>query len=184
MTEEKFIELKNSHISDIKKFVQKYGGFSPMITIFADQKEPDEGEEDKPAVIHIPVPPDYMQNDEGKEEFIKNVLPEIFKEVQTKFIPECVIWTAEAWIRKASKQNEQPDNYKEIPVSGEALIISIDRKDNTKEFKVYNIKRVGQQVTDDGELVDQIEFEEDKEMNAPGENVAGRFSNLFKKFDN
>lgn len=182
MTEEKFIELKNSHIDDIKKFVQKYGGFSPMITIFADQLEPQEGEEDKPAVIHIPIPPDYMANNEGKEEFLTNVLPEIFKTIKEKFVPECVIWTAEAWIRKAKRKVDNVEDINDIPISGEALIISTERKDSTKEFNVYNIKRVGQQVNDDGELVDQIELEEDQ-IDPGDESVQGRFSNLFKKFD-
>lgn len=177
MTNEQYQEMKDSYIEYIKEFMQEYGQFGPMITVFADSHLDNE----KPAIIHIPIPPDFMKNDESKEEFVSEVVPDIFSNIKENFTPFAVAWAAEAWVRKAEKE-EDISNSNNISSRKEVMFVTIQTKDDTT-CTVFNIKRNGKQVTSTGDLVDNVELEEDKDLLNGAESVAGRFSNLFSKFD-
>ena len=121
-----------------------------------------------------------MENEETKDEFINDVLPDVFKSLKKKFIPVGVAWASEAWMRVADKDfNPNTDDWKAVPIKKEIIIITIESEfDNT--CITYEIKRNGSQVNSDGELTSSIELEKLDEMASPT-SVGGRFTGLFKK---
>jgi hypothetical protein len=174
MTNEQYQEMRAEYIEYVKGFMNEFGNFGPMITVFADV----EGEE-KPAIIHIPIPPKFMENDESKDEFANEVIPDIFAELKEKFTPIGVAWAAEAWVRSVDKDSDII-NYKNAPIKKEVIFISIEDK-NGSETIAYDIIRHGKQVTPTGELVDTVELKEDESLKAM-DGIAGRFSNLYSRF--
>lgn len=174
MTEEQFEETKEIYINHLKEYMNQTGGLFPHLTIFAEHIE--EGEEDKPAIIHIPVPDEFMKSDDSKDKFVDNIMPEILVEVKKKFIPNGIAWASEAWMRIADK-DFNIENYKSLPKQ-EVLFISIETE-NKCETVIYKMIRSGIQVNSQGDLTEKIEL---KEMhNDKPSNIEGRFAGLYKK---
>ena len=180
MTDEQYEQLKKDYIDQIKEYVTNYGGLFPHLTVFADIKKPNKGEENKPAIIHIPIPDEWMESDEMKDKFVDHIIPDVFKDINTKFIPHVIGWAAEAWMRIADKNfDPSKENWKNIPIRKEVIMINIE-SDRPSESIIYEIKREGKQVNSNGDLVDVIKLEQEfKDEMAP--NTGGRFSGLFKK---
>jgi hypothetical protein len=185
MTKEKYFDLQEDYINHILSYVKQSGGLFPHISVFADIIDPKEDEIDKPALIHIPIDDDFMKDDESKDRFVDVELPKAFKELKKKFEPAGIAWAAEAWMRVIEKKNFDviQDNWKAIPVKKEVIMISIESKDYDKKCILYEIKRQGKQVNNDGELIDNIELERLEDMANPDQ-MSGRFSGLLKKFNN
>lgn len=177
MTEKQFKELKDDYLTIIEGFVKDNGGLFPHISVFAKIKETVEDDDAKPAFIQIPIPDEFMQNDESKDEFIDNMVPKIFRKVKEKFTPIAVIWASEAWMRKINAP-KLPENYRDLPKT-EVIIVNIETEDMTNST-IYEMKRLGKQVNSSGDLVDQVELEEISNESKPS--MSGRFSGLFKKF--
>jgi len=180
MTEQQYDNLKENYLKHIKRYMKEAGGLFPHITILADHLN--ETEDPKSAVIHIPIPDEYMENDEAKDEFIEDILPDIMKTVKEKFKPHAIAWTSEAWMRVADKDfNFNEHTYKLLPKK-EVLFVSIETEDK-QEHHIYEMKRTGMKVTDEGDLCDDIDLiqMEDSMSNAP---LKGRFSGLYKKLIN
>jgi hypothetical protein len=179
MTEEDFKDLRETYIDHIQQYMKDVGNLFPHITVFADVK--DAKEDEKPAIIHIPIPTEYMETDELKDKFLEQVLPGVFKKVKEEFIPTGVAWGAEAWVRIVDKNTTLKD-YKKSPVEKEVVFISIETKDK-HETLIYNIERNGKQVHADGSITDIIELTEAKESGMP-RSAQGRFTELFKLLEN
>ena len=181
INEEEYGELIELYLKHIKTYMTESGGLFPHITIFADQIDKEETEEKIPkAIIHVPIPSEYMNSDDDKNVFVDEILPSIFKTVKEKFIPYGIAWASEAWMRVADKDfNPKKQNYKDLPINKEILFISIE-SDFKNETFIYDIKRVGHQVCADGDLVDTIQLIEIPEMKDV-ERTEGRFSGLYKK---
>jgi hypothetical protein len=186
MTEEQIKIIKEDYLSFIKETAQEEGGIGSSIGVFADVIDSKDG---KPALIEIPIPSEYLKNDNTKEYFVEEVLPQLIKEFKKRFIAHSVAWTCEAWLRKASlEEMDKIENYKDIPIKTEAVVIIIDSK-NEIEALVYEIIRPSLSVSDTGELVEKeqknkIELVEMPELSGAFKDggFAGRFSNLYKKF--
>lgn len=181
MTPEKFTEVKEAYIEHLIDVISETGGLFPHITIFADVIEPKEGEEDKPAIIHIPIPNKFMKNDDTKDEFIDEIIPDIFRDLKKDFKPHAVAWSSEAWLRQIEKGEKMPDNYKNLPVKKEVIIVTLGTE-NEEEIILYEVKREGKQVNADGNLSDIVKLNKIEEDQP--QSVGGRFSGLFKKFNN
>jgi hypothetical protein len=182
MTDEQFIELKQDYIDHIKRYVVEEGGIFPHISVFADSKNPKIEEEKKPAIIHIPIPDEFM-NDEGKETFLKEIVPMVFSKIKEKFIPYGVGWASEAWMRTIEKGSDfdiDKDDYKKLPIKKEIVIITVETEDS-KDALIYDINREGKQINSDGELVDKVSLVLNEDMKNP-DGLDGRFSGLLKKF--
>lgn len=180
MTNEQYLTLKEEYINHIKTFVTESGGLLPHITVFADIKKPKDADEEKPAIIHIPIPSEYMDDDTSKDKFVKNVIPDLFKAINEKFIPNSVAWASEAWLREANKNFDVKGNWKELPIKKEVIILTIESESKTEAI-IFNVKREGKQVMSDGKIIDIINLTEDKELSDSNGNFEGRFSGLFKK---
>lgn len=184
MTQDQFDILKEEFTNNIKEYVVQNGGIFPHITIFADGKNPENEEENKPALIHIPIPDEMMMDDEGKDKFVNEVFPEIAKKVKTKFTPNALAWTSEAWVRTIHKKDNPNINYhtsdwKELPIEKEVIIITIE-SENDKKCVIYDVKRNGKQITHEGDIVDKVELTEATDLAYP-DGIGGRFSGLFAK---
>jgi hypothetical protein len=177
MTEKQFEEIKQSYINHLKNYISQTGELFPHVTIFAEHLE--EGD-DKPAIIHIPIPDEFMENDDSKDIFIQDVMPEIMIEIKKQFIPNGVAWASEAWMRTADK-DFNIENYKTLPKQ-EVVFISIETKDNA-ETRIYEMIREGVQVNSDGDLTNKIELKEMHNIEKP-EGTNGRFAGLYKKLIN
>lgn len=176
MTEEKYQELKEEYIGNIKQFMTDMGSIFPHISVFANHKD---DEEKKDAIVHIQVPEEFMRSEQMKETFVQDVIPEIAKKIREKFIPYGVAWTSEAWVRTATKDEAVPNNWKDLPIDKEILMVSMEFV-HKKEFIIFDIKRNGKQVNEDGDLVDHVDLLEQDFSGADG--MSGRFTGLLEKF--
>lgn len=175
MTQEKFLEIKEGYVKNIKRFISETGDIFPHITVFALSKK----NESENAIIHIPIDEHFLSSEEAKDKFIDDVIPEVAKELKKEFIPEGIAWTSEAWIRVFDKSEGIPDDWKSKTPKKEVVMINLQFP-KWKEFIVYEIKRLGKQVNEDGDLVDYVELVE--EDFSGGEESGGRLSNLLEKF--
>ena len=186
MTEEQIKIIREDYLNFVTETVQENGGMGASITVFADVIDSKDG---KPALIEIPIPSEFLKDDSTKEHFVERVLPDLIKEFKKRFIAHSVLWTCEAWLRMGSKEDiDSIENYKDIPIKTEAIVIIIDSK-NEKEALVYEIVRPALSVSNSGELVEQeqknkVELVEMPELCSvfKDEGFSGRFSNLYKKF--
>lgn len=186
MTKEQYHDLQEDYIQHVLEYVKDNGSLFPHISIFADIINPTEEQKDKPALIHIPIDDEYMENEDGKEKFVEEILPLTFEELRKKFIPHGVAWAAEAWMRLADKDfNPSKDNWKSIPIRKEVIMISIESEDGN-DFFIYEMKRLGKQINSDGELIDIVELErfDDEISKKSSTQLGGRFTGLFKKLKN
>lgn len=191
MDNQTFQDLKQDYVEHIKGYVNEFGNLFPHISIFADVKEPEPGEEDKPAIIHIPIPDEYMRDDKSKDKFVDLVLPEIIEHVKEKFNPIAIGWAAEATMRiVGSLFDVKKDDWTKIPVSKDVIIICIDSKSTNNTF-LYEIKHISDdklsnlKVTKSGEFAERVELIEiTGKNNNDMPNVGGRFSTLYKRFFN
>lgn len=177
MTQEKFNELKEEYIQHIKEIVNVTGGMFPHISVIADDKE------DKASIIHIPIPDEIMNNEEGKDLFMDKILPEIIDKLhKDDFKPHAVTWAAECWMRTVSKEQEYDvikNGWKSLPKK-EIIFVSIETDDNT-EVITYDIIRNGMKVDKHGDMVEDVSIEKINQDETPTD-MAGRFSQLFNKF--
>ena len=176
MTEEQFIEIKDEYFQNMKKMLLETGNIQPTVTLIADHLE-----ENKPAIIHIPLPEKIANSDSGKQMFVDKMIPEIAVKVGERFNINAVAWAAEAWMREAPVDEYDPevDDYKKLPIKKEILIITIDTGAET-ESHVYEIIRMA--VSPTGDLIEDIELVDMPELSKDYGSIEGRFSNLYKKF--
>jgi hypothetical protein len=186
MTKEQIKMVREDYLSFITETVQEHGEIGASIAVFADIID---SKNDKPALIEIPIPNEFLKDDSTKEHFVERVLPDLIKEFKKRFVAHSVLWTCEAWLRMGSKEDlDKVKNFKDIPIKTEAIVIIIDSKDET-EAVVYEIVRPTLSVSDTGELVEKkqknkVELVEMPELCSvfKDEGFSGRFSNLYKKF--
>jgi hypothetical protein len=178
MTEEQFIEIKAEYFENIKRMLLELGNIQPTVTVIGNHIK-----ENKPAIVHIPLPAELVNSDDGKQIFVDKMIPDISKKIHEKFTINAVCFASEAWMRTADKDeyNPETDNYKDLPISKEILIISIDGKEGSKS-DIYEIKRDGKSINTEGDLIDTIELEPLPELGENYDTSTGRFSNLYKKF--
>ena len=182
MTEEKYIELKDTYLKNIKRYMTEEGGLFSHISVFAEKLEcnEDDDEASKNAIIHIPLPDKIANSDEGKEYFITKMLPEIANSLKESFVATGVAWASEAWLRSSHIDDKQPENWKDMPIKKEVLMVSMESAFGN-ETNVYEIVRSGMKVTEEG-LSDTIELIKDEELSGENLNFEGRFTGLYKKF--
>lgn len=181
MTPEDFEELKEEYLDHIKSQLSEEGGLIPHFTVFADMLEKDEdSDDDRKAVIHLMVPSDLIDTDEGKDIIVEEILPKMMTKIKSKFIVHGIAWASEAWMRIADKDFDvTKQDFRSIKTKKEVLFVSIETKDASEAF-VYEIKRAGKQVNADGDLVDKVDLIEMPDIKDLSSSE-GRLSGLFKK---
>ena len=108
MTEEQYIDLKDTYLRNIQKYMQQEGGMFSHISIFAEPLQVNEEEIDpeRTAIIHIPIPEKMANSEQGKEYFISKMVPDIADTIKKQFNTVAVVWASEAWVRSAGKDEE------------------------------------------------------------------------------
>jgi hypothetical protein len=185
MNTEQFNSLKEDYINSIKRYMTEEGELHPHISLFGEIKPESElykkvEDEKKPALIHIPLSSEYMDSPESKERFVNKIFPQMANEIKQDFKVDAIAWATESWMRVVEKGQEVPENWREIPIKKEVVLITIEFKDSCESI-IFDIKRDGKQITDSGELVDKIELTLCNDLNN-STNIGGRFSGLFKNF--
>ena len=182
MTEEQYIDAKEVYIKQLTHMMSEIGSISPHLCIFADHLNKEIL--DKPAVVHIMIPPEYMDSEDSKDEFVDEKLPDLFKVLKKDFKPYAIAWTAEAWLRVVDKDFDvEKQNWKSVPIKKEVVIFSIETENNSETI-IYNIKRNGKKVTKDGDIIDDVALEIDEDLKDTGASAGGRFTGLFRTFKN
>jgi hypothetical protein len=71
------------------------------------------------------------------------------------------VWTSEAWLRTSNTEEFKSvrENWQELPIKMETLIMSFRESDDNADIILYEINRTGKKVTDDGKMIDTIELE-------------------------
>lgn len=180
MTSPDYEEIREIFIEQAKHFIENAGQMIAHITVYANHKNIENNDDSgKPSIIHIPIPPDSLKSEESKDEFIHDIMPGVAKEIRKKFDTQAVGWASEAWLRTAHKDDPDLDNWKDMPIKKEVLILILEAEGKS-ECIVYEMKRNGQKVNSDGDLIDDIQLEELKEMTGAGGEMAGRFFGLYK----
>lgn len=176
MTEETYVEIKDEYIKNMKEMLLETGNVPPTITIIGTHLN-----ENKTAIVHIPLPKEIANSDAAKQMFVDDMIPEIAVKVREKFEIKAVAWTSEAWMRESPLDNYDPevDDYKKIPIKKEIFIITVDTGANIESY-VYEIIRMA--VSPTGDLVEDIELVEMPELSSKFAENGGRFGELYKKF--
>ena len=176
MTDTQFIEMKDAYLDDIKNMLLTNGNFSATISIIGEEKK-----DLSASIVHIPLPEQIINSDEGKQLFVDKMIPELSKKLKDRFNVQAVAWASEAWMREAHKDDYNPDtdNYKDIPIKKEILIITIDTETDL-ESHVYEIVRMS--IAPNGDLIEKVELLLLPEMSQAFGTTEGRFSGLYKKF--
>lgn len=176
MTTEELDDVKKDYINNLKLHILENGGMFSHIALFGTKIDTNES-----AIVHVMVEDQYM-TDDGKEKFVNEIAPEMAQQIKKKFSIQSVAWTSEAWLRTADASYE--GNWQNIPIKNEALIILFVEKEKVKTI-IYNIKRNGKVVNEEGELVDSVELIENLSMEGkPGDKKVedGRIINLLNLF--
>jgi hypothetical protein len=180
MTDKDFNDMKDGYIKLVKGLMIENGGLEASITILGTHKSDQHN-----AIVHVPIPNKYMKSEEMKDEFINVVVPDISEQINKKFDVKAVAWASEAWVRTLDNKNGErtkaPDNWKDLPISMEVLIVTIE-SEHHNESLILEIVRKGKQVNEEGELIDAIELTEHPEYKEGITTGEGRFTGLYKKF--
>jgi hypothetical protein len=175
ITMEKFEQLKADYLEMIVQGTSDAGGLPPHFTIFATNKD----EEKAQSIIHVPIP-DSLLTEEGKESFVTTMLPQISKKIKEKFIVFAVAWASEAWLRTGEKGKEIDENWKDLPIKKEVVIVHIESIIK-KECNIYEMIRNGHKVDEDGNFIDNVSLTLLPDMESMSE-ATGRFTDLLKSF--
>jgi hypothetical protein len=174
MTKEEFKEIKDYYIESTKETLLKNGNLEPVITIMGNLKD-----NNTPSALQIVLPEEVVNSDENKQLFVDQVIPKLALEVREKFTIQAVGWSSEAWLRELPIDDYKPENYKDIHIKREILIITIDMADGSEAY-AYEIVRMS--VSPNGDLVEDIELVELPDVASSASNSQGRFNDLYKKF--
>ena len=178
MTLEEYQDLKQYYLEKTKQYLVEEGNVPPHLTLFGNHIA-----EDKAAIVHIPIPDKFLQDDSAKDAFVDTIIPQLVKEVVKKFQITAVAWVSEAWMRVGSKSDSDKD-LMNSPIKKEVLIFSIEGKYG-EQLTIYEMKRSGMEVTESGSMIDHIDLVECTEVSSSNPDVSsgdGRFQGLYKKF--
>jgi hypothetical protein len=179
LTKEEFDELKKGHLDIVERYMAEEGNIFSHLTIFGKQLS-----DGSTSIINVPIPSEFLQSESTKDKFTDIIVPKLGADLSKRFDILGVLWTAEAWVRVADKGDNHKnviDNWKEIPVKKEVVIITVD-SDFGQESIVYNIVRDNMSVGLDG-LNQSVKLELDEQLCAEGISVGGRFTGLYKKLN-
>ena len=175
LTTDEYQELKASYLRSIVSGTEAAGGLPPHIALFGTEKK-----DLKRAIVFMKIDEQLMSSEDGKDLFIEKVVPALSKSVMKEFDVHSVAWASEAWLRESKMDQPMPENYKDLPIKKEIVIVSIESLDKT-ECVMYDVVRDGHKVTSSGDFVDSVSLKlitESPEMIS----ASGRFTGLIKHF--
>lgn len=171
---EKIKEFKEQNYENMTRLISAAGGLPPVCTLLLKNK-------DGHKVMIAPVPDEAMSDERNKQKFV-DIMPAFFKQVEKDgFTILCFSYSSEAWLRKMKPDTKDvPDNWKSFP-KVEVLITSYETEGEC-EVEVNEIVREGKIANDKGKLIDCIVLKKYEDMDAPANDIGGRFSNLYTNY--
>jgi len=182
MSEEELLEIRDTHMKSLMQATIETGNLQPHITLFA--KHLDKTKLEQNAIISVMIPQEFGDSDTAKELFMKLLFPKIAKKIKKEFEVFATGWASEAWLREGNLDEEAPEDYQEIPIKKEVAIMTFETKDKFY-YKGFDIKRDGKKVTEDGDIIDQIELIPTADLEQPWDEITvkGRFTNILRHFE-
>jgi hypothetical protein len=181
---EQYNTVKEEYVDSLKEMFTMMGSIPAQISLIGKKEN-----EEKVIIIHIPLTAEILESDRTKINFLNKIFPEVIAEANKICTINYVVWAAEAWVRTVDKETTDEDdlkNWREIPIDKEALVVIFEGKD-FKQTQIFDIKRLGKEVNEKGNLVSKIELELDEELSQANSfidtNSAGIFNNLYKRVE-
>jgi hypothetical protein len=176
LTMEKFTKLKKDYLDMIVEGTKEAGGLPPHLTLFGYHKD----DEEKQAIIHIPVTDDLM-TPEGKEKLFDFVIPKLAEKVSESFHIYGLAWASEAWVREAGAEKPLDKDWRDIPIKKEVVIVNFESTVKN-EFIMFDMVRNGHRISDNGSMIENVELVENgyEQVSSAGGNIMG----LLKQFQN
>jgi hypothetical protein len=182
MTKEEFIELKDTYIDNIKRYFKESGDLFAHVALFCEFKKDAEDYDERPAIVHVPIPGKLLETGLGKDFFVEFLLNEAVTDIKEKFIIKGVAWSAEAWMKMSDKNPKNDIEMDDLPIKAEVIIINIESED-VNECNIFEIERSKMSIEEDGSIKsEEINFKELQREGNP--NMGGRFSGLYNKIKN
>lgn len=179
LTNMEYHQMRTQWLNTIVEGTKEAGGLPPQITFFVRHKDGEN--ENEPAMVFYMLRDEYINSDEGKDYFIKKVLPEMAENIKKKFDVHAIGWTAEAWLRETKTDEPVPDNFRDIPIKKEVIVVNFEQKD-CSECVIYEMKRNGHKVNQNGVFIDNIELEMIEYNHTTDARASGRFTGMIDLF--
>lgn len=175
-------EFKKKHLENIQTLMLNQGGLVPLIAVLCYDTDVNE-----PMVMMVPIMTEEFK-EEDKQKVVSMIIPSLFKEMKERHKkPICFSFSSEAWLRKMdishkpeSEKKDVPENWRDLP-KVEGLITTFETADYS-ELHCSTMNRIGKQINDDGELVDQILLEKFDTGQGSSSKVEGKFADIFKRY--
>lgn len=132
---------------------------------------------DKPVIVHIVT---AFANDEEKEFFVEQAIPDICKRLKkNKITPSFVVFVSECWVTVINKKTEEQQK-------NEIVLVTVSSKDGD-ELEAYDIVRHPYEINEKGDLVSKVELSKNDDLVSIDKDdesvqVQGRFTNLYAQF--
>lgn len=178
ISKEEVIEnFKINQVQFAEDLLIKDGTIMPIVGVLCYDKEKGYG------MVQAPIMGDI--DSASKDVIVEYVIPKVFDEIKEKgLVPVCFSFTSEAWLRTREKKE---DNLKEFTMEQiealpkeEALMLFFETKEDS-EMRAFIIKRDGQSINEDGDLVDNIKLTP-HELPGKGTSFSGRFTGILKQY--
>ncbi len=165
MTPELMEEYKKELLDNIQAEMKDEGKVRPFMQIIGEKEEMD-----KPVIIHVVT---EFGDDESKDFFIEEVIPEISRKLKKNQItPHHVVFVSEVWMTMVDKNTNKTKKE-------EAIFIAYSSEEG-ESMEAYNIIRHDYEVDEQGELSSKIDLIKNEDLSSKNEtSSAGRFSNLY-----
>jgi hypothetical protein len=171
MNKEKLEKMRNEFVSSITRMVKGEGFLAPVIALFALNSE------DKDTLMIIPLDGDYLTD--KKEVFLNNVVPALREKLDDQdFKVHAVCMASEAWARVAPKDFQfSEDAVKEL--DKEEIVIVTYMDDDSNSTVMFDMKRDGKAVNQEGEIIDYVTLTERSQEGAMVVSLHPEFDDLY-----
>lgn len=171
MNKEELEKMRDEFVSSITRMVQGEGFLAPVVALFALN---DEG---KKTLMIIPLDGDYLT--EKKNIFLKRVVPalrERLDDEEFKVFAVCI--ASEAWARVAPVDFKfSEDAVREL--DKEEIVIVTYMDDDSNSSVIFDMKRDGKAVNQEGEIIDYVTLTERSQEGAKVVSLHPEFDDLY-----
>lgn len=170
-------EVMDIHLDIVKKYINEEGEIFPHVTVFGKKVD---AEEENLSIINIPLTGNVVKL--GEKKFINEVLPTIGKKIRQDFDIYGVSFTAMANMVMISKDEESSEETKK---KSDVVVISFEFDDiEDPILRIFEIKEIGSQINESGEMVKQVELTYNKEVSEGAtQGMEGEMVGLYKKLN-
>lgn len=177
---EEIENFKKENNVNMAKWLAINGGLAPMCTLLVKNN-------DEFKVVVAPIPEEAMESPENKRKFL-SIMPKFFDKLEEEGHEViCFSYSSEAWIRMINVEDaDEIDDIDFNSLSKKEILISSYETATDATVEVNNIIREGKIVNEDGNLIDCVRLEKNKEMSDAEEEgagtIGGEFANIYRNY--